>query len=147
MSENITEGRRYTPRTIITMILYGAVFVSNMICIVSFVVSPQDFVRSYQVAGSAGAEAAIRGVGIAFAMWNTTYPFFIINPRRNRTLGIVIIVQQIVGLFGELCIISGLDETTQILSNSLMRFVYFDAGGLVLLLVGYFILRRDNSNI
>lgn len=135
-------NRKLLIEGIIIRILYGAVFISNMICIVAFIIRPEDFVYSYQVYGSAGAEAAIRGIGIAFAMWNTTYPFFIVRPYRNRTLGLVIIAQQAVGLVGELWLISGLDETTELLSRSLMRFVYFDAGGLVLLIIGYVLLHK-----
>lgn len=136
-------NRKLLIEGIIIRILYGAVFISNMICIVAFIIRPEDFVYSYQVYGSAGAEAAIRGIGIAFAMWNTTYPFFIIKPQKNRTLGLVIIAQQIVGLVGELCLISGLDDSLEILSRSLMRFVYFDAGGLVLLIIGYVLLLKN----
>ena len=127
-------------RKIIARLLYLAVFVSNMICIVAFVFNPASYVYSYQVNGAAGAIAAIEGLGVAFAMWNVTYPFFILNKNDNKALGLAIIVQQAVGLVGELYIQSELGEGLEVLRSSITRFVWFDAGGLVLLIAGYIIL-------
>lgn len=134
--------RKSVVADIAVRILYLAVFVSNMICIVAFIAAPSDYVNSYELKAATGGIAAIEGFGVAFAMWNTTYPFFIVNPRRNKTLGLVIIVQQVVGLAGELYIRAGLPATCTVLADSIMRFVWFDAGGLVLLIAGYLILRR-----
>lgn len=127
-------------RKIVARILYLAVFVSNMICIVAFIADPGSYIYSYQVAGAAGAVAAIEGYGVAFAMWNVTYPFFILNKNDNKALGLAIIVQQAVGLVGELYIKAGLGEDCAILADSITRFVWFDAGGLVLLVVGFTVL-------
>ena len=127
-------------RKIIARLMYLAVFVSNMICIVAFVFNPASYVYSYQVNGAAGAIAAIEGLGVAFAMWNVTYPFFILNKNDNKALGLAIIVQQAVGLVGELYIQSELGEGLEVLRSSITRFVWFDAGGLVLLIAGYIIL-------
>ena len=121
----------------IARLLYTAVFISNMICIVAFITSPQDYTASYEVIGSKGAEAAICGIGVAFAMWNVTYPFYIIHPKKNRTLGLAIIVQQLVGLIGELYIQKVYATNLATLSSSITRFVWFDAGGLVLLVSGF----------
>lgn len=124
-------------KNIIARILYLAVFVSNMICIVAFVTDPAGYVGSYQLRGALGAEAAIMGIGVAFAMWNVTYPFFIFGRRENRALGLAIIVQQVVGLAGELYIRAGLGEDCALLKSSIDRFVWFDAGGLVFLVAGF----------
>lgn len=127
-------------KKIVARILYLAVFISNMICIVAFIADPSSYTYSYQVAGAAGAVAAIEGIGVAFAMWNVTYPFFIFNRNDNKALGMTIIVQQAVGLIGELYIQSGLGEECAVLADSITRFVWFDAGGLVLLVAGFIIL-------
>lgn len=127
-------------KKILARILYLAVFISNLICIVAFITNPSSYIYSYQVAGAPGAVAAIEGIGIAFAMWNVTYPFFIFSRRNNSTLGLVIIVQQIVGLVGELYIRAGLSEDCAVLADSIMRFIWFDAGGLVLLIIGFVLL-------
>lgn len=129
-------------RRLIAKLLYTAVFVSNMICIVSFIVDPAGFVGSYQLNGAAGGVAAIQGYGVAFAMWNVTYLFFIPGRKYNPALGLTIIVQQVVGLIGELYIMFGLGEHMEQLTASITRFVWFDAGGLVLLLIGYALYRQ-----
>lgn len=130
-------------KKIIARVLYLAVFVSNMICIIAFIFDPESYTYSYQVTGAMGAKAAIQGLGVAFAMWNVTYPFFICNKKDNFTLGLVIIVQQVVGLIGELVIRAGLSEGCEILADSIDRFVYFDAGGLVLLIAGFVLLKLN----
>ena len=124
-------------RNNIARLTYTAVFISNLICIIAFIFNPADYTYSYGVSGCIGSCAAIQGLGVAFAMWNTTYPFFIIRPDKNKTLGLVIILQQLVGLIGELYIRSTLSADAAVLSSSILRFVYFDAGGLVLLVAGY----------
>ncbi len=126
-------------RSILAGILYAAVFVSNLCCIIPFLMRPEDFIQSYEVCGSNGAVAAIQGFGVAFAMWNVTYPFFIFRPRKDMTLGLVIILQQVVGLVGELYIRHGLPQGLTSLPSAITRFVWFDAGGLVLLLAGFVI--------
>lgn len=133
-------------KNIIARILYTAVFVSNMICIIAFIFNPGDYIYSYGVNGAVGAEAAIMGIGVAFAMWNVTYPFFILKKERNRTLGLVIIVQQLVGLVGELYIQSLLNAEAEVLSDSITRFVWFDAGGLVLLVTGFVLMFAVNKS-
>lgn len=127
---------------IVAKTLYLIVFISNMICIIAFLTDPEGYIYSYQVKGSLGAIAAIQGFGVAFAMWNVTYPFYIFSRKNNKTLGLVIIVQQVVGLIGELYIQSGLSSECEILYDSIERFVFFDAGGLVLLLVGFVIAKN-----
>lgn len=126
-------------RSIVAGVLYAAVFISNMICIIAFLTHPEDFINSYEVNGSNGAVAAIQGFGVTFAMWNVTYPFFIFKPKKDRTLGLVIILQQIVGLAGELFIKHGLPEGLTRLPGAITRFVWFDAGGLVLLIIGFMV--------
>lgn len=132
-------SRNEKVKSITAGVLYGAVLISNLICIVAFLVRPEDFINSYEVNGAKGAVAAIQGFGVTFAMWNVTYPFFIFRPRKDRILGLVIILQQIVGLVGELYIKSQLDASMTRLASSITRFVWFDAGGLVLLVTGFMI--------
>lgn len=136
-------------KQLIARFLYLCVFVSNMICIVAFIADPASYTSSYQVNGAAGAVAAIQGIGVAFAMWNVTYPFFILNRNDNKALALAIIVQQAVGLVGEIYIRSGLGPECAGLNESIVRFIWFDAGGLVLLLTGYAILffGKRNQNI
>lgn len=110
------------------------VFFWNVLCALQFVVAPQDYMGAYGLSGVEGA-AALRGLGIAFLMWNATYPAFIINPQRFRVLGWVVLAQQIIGLGGESLIFFTLPGFTSVLAGSILRFMVFDAAGLILIAV------------
>lgn len=130
----------------IARICYTLVFVSNMYCALAFIFDPTPYVGSYELSAASGGIAAIQGMGVAFAMWNVTYPFFVVNPLKQKALGIVIIIQQIVGLVGELFIKTGLDKGQIVLEGSIMRFVWFDFVGLILLVAGFATLYKLYAN-
>ena len=94
---------------IATRVAFALVFAINVQCALSFVLWPDAYAVSYELSGVPGA-AAVQGLGVAFLMWNATYPAVIVSPRRFRALGVVVIVQQ---------------------------FVAFDALGLVLMAVSF----------
>ena len=84
--------------------------------------------------------AMVAGLGVAFLMWNATYPAVIISPRRFRALYVVVLFQQLIGLVGESCILAhlvGAGLGSSLMAAGIMRFVVFDAGGLVLMLVAF----------
>ena len=111
---------------------FAAVFAVNVQCAVQFVLWPEGFSAAYELSGVAG-EAAVRGIGIAFLMWNVTYPAVIVDPERFRALGWVVLVQQLVGLVGESCLLLTLPTGHDLLASSVLRFVAFDGAGLVLM--------------
>ena len=118
-------------------IAFAAVFALNVMCALQFALDPTAFVGAYQLSGVAG-EAAVRGIGIAFLMWNATYPLFIWKPAKHRSLGIIILAQQLIGCIGETCILMTLPaEGFELLASSIMRFIAFDVGGLVVMLATY----------
>lgn len=117
-------------------VAFTAVFVVNLMCAVQFVVDPGTFAGAYELEGVAG-EAAVRGIGIAFLMWNATYPAFIVAPGRFRVLGWVILTQQAIGLVGESLVFFGLPAGHDVLSASVARFMAFDGAGLVLMGVAF----------
>lgn len=119
-------------------VAFAAVFVVNVMCAVQFVVEPAAFAGAYELAdaGVAG-EAAVRGIGIAFLMWNATYPAFIVAPSRFRVLGWVILAQQAIGLVGESLLLAGLPAGHDVLAASVVRFIAFDGAGLVLMGVAF----------
>lgn len=126
---------------IVTRIAFTAVFALNVMCALQFIVAPGEYVGAYQLEGT-GAEAAIRGFGIVFLMWNATYPLFILKPSKYLALGAVILVQQLIGCIGETCILLTLPpEGTALLASSIQRFIAFDGGGLIVMLVAYLWLR------
>lgn len=125
-----------------TRIAFTAVFALNVMCALQFVIAPGEFAGAYQLSGVSG-EAAVRGIGIAFLMWNATYPLFIWKPSRHMALGVIILVQQLIGCIGETCILLTLpSEGHELLASSIMRFIAFDAGGFVVMLVTFIFMVR-----
>lgn len=117
-------------------VAYTIVFIINVMCALQFALTPQDFAAAYELNGVAG-EAAVRGLGIAFLMWNATYPAFIVAPQRFRVLGWVVLAQQAIGLVGESLLLAGLPAGHDVLASSVLRFIAFDGGGLVLMAAAF----------
>lgn len=117
-------------------IAFAVVFFLNVQCAVQFILWPGSFTGSYELSGVAG-EAAVRGLGIAFLMWNCTYPAVIIRPERFKALGVVVLVQQAIGLVGETLLSASLPGGHAILQGGISRFALFDGLGLVLMLVTF----------
>ena len=121
-----------------------AVFAVNMYCIIHFIFLPENFIGAYELSGVPGI-AALQGIGVAFLMWNVTYPPVIWRPDKHRVLFAVVIAQQIVGLVGESFILLSLPGGYDLLSFNIMRFIIFDAAGLVLLTIGFLLSRRRKT--
>lgn len=117
-------------------VAFALVFAINVQCAVSFVLWPDAFAPAYELSGAAGA-AAVQGLGIAFLMWNATYPAVIANPVRFRALAVVVLVQQAIGLVGESWLRWGLPAGHAALSASIERFILFDGAGLVLMAAAF----------
>ena len=117
-------------------IVFAAVFAVNVDCALSFIVDPGAYAGSYELAGVAG-EAAVRGLGVAFLMWNVTYPGFIAKPQKWPVLGWIILAQQLVGLVGESLILAGLPAGHEVLCAGIRLFIIFDAAGLVLMAAAF----------
>ncbi len=88
----------------------------------------------------------MRGMGVAFLMWNATYPAFIVRPYRFKPLGAVVLVQQAIGFLGEAFILLSLPgQEFELLSASILRFMAFDGAGLALMAVAYWLCFRRAS--
>ncbi len=132
--------------TWIVRVAFTAVFVINVQCALSFALSPANFAAAYELDGVAG-EAAVRGIGIAFLMWNATYPAFIVAPKRFTVLGWVILAQQAIGLVGESLLLASLPAGHDVLAASVVRFIAFDGVGLVVMAAAFacmLIVHRQN---
>ncbi len=125
-------------------ICFCVVFLLNIQCALSFIFVPGNYVASYQLEGSAGM-AAIQGIGVAFLMWNVTYPAFIVAPRKFKVLGWVVIVQQLVGLVGESFILVSIASMSgmELLGSSILRFIIFDGAGLVIMVISFIVLLKS----
>jgi hypothetical protein len=130
----------YRVRIWLARLFAAFVFATNMQCACLFIFDPASAVGAYQIAGP-GATAALQGMGIAFVMWNATYPAVIWNPAQHRIVFAIVIAQQSIGLIGESILRSGLGAEQASLADALGRFVAFDAFGLALLICAFIITR------
>lgn len=117
-------------------IALAAVFVVNMQCAVQFVLWPDAFAPAYELAGFEG-RIAMQGLGVAFLMWNATYPLAIANPVKHRALFGVVLAQQAIGLIGESAILASIPAGHELLASSILRFVAFDGAGLIAMALAF----------
>lgn len=92
--------RRVTAATWVVRLCFAFVFVVNVQCALGFALAPEAYMGAYELGGVPG-RVATQGIGIAFLMWNCTYPLVIWRPERHRALASVVLAQQVVGLVGE----------------------------------------------
>ena len=146
MQKDAAHASKTKPRdlpAIAARIAVALVFALNVQCALQFVLWPASFAGAYELSGVAG-EAAVRGLGVAFLMWNATYPAVIASPRRFRSLYVVVIAQQTIGLIGESAILLSLPAGHKILAESIQRFIAFDATGLVIMAAAFVWLCADS---
>lgn len=113
-------------------VCFAFVFIVNVQCALGFAFAPETYMGAYELSGVPG-RVGIQGIGIAFLMWNCTYPLVVWRPERHRTLAGVVLVQQVVGLIGETLIRATLPAGHDLLASSIDLFITFDALGLVLM--------------
>ena len=90
-------------------VAFAIVFVINVQCALAFVLWPDAYAASFELAGIPGA-AAVRGLGVAFLMWNATYPAVIASPVRFRAVAAIVPVQHAIGLVRETWLRAGLPD-------------------------------------
>lgn len=126
----------------ISRVLVGIVTFFNLDAAFSFLIDPEYFSPAFELSGVPG-HAMIQGMGLLFLMWNIPYIFAILNPVKHFTSLIEANVMQAIGVIGETILLVNLAGTHPIVRSSALRFIFFDASGLILLLLSYFILVRD----
>ncbi len=127
-------------RTWIARILIGLVFFWNIQCALAFILWPERFSPGFELSGAPGA-AAIRGLGVLFLMWNVPYAVALWQPVRQRWSLYEAIAMQGIGLVGESLIFAGIPVAHSLARSSILRFIAFDAAGLLILLAALLISR------
>ena len=125
----------------LSRLLIGIVTAWNLQAAVIFIISPQSFVHAYELSGEVG-EAAVRGVGVLFLMWNIPYLFAVFDPVRYQLAVTFALLMQFTGLIGESYILSTVGIEHAILRTSILRFIAFDGVGLILLFFAWMFLKR-----
>lgn len=105
----------------------------NVQCAVAFLVAPATYAATFELTGAAG-EAAVRGMGVLFLMWNVPYAVALWHPARHRVSLYEAVAMQGIGVVGETLILLSLPTALTIARASIGRFILFDAAGLALLI-------------
>jgi hypothetical protein len=114
-------------------LLIAVVVAWNLECALVFWFNPGIFAPGFELAGIPGA-AAVRGFAVLFVMWNIPYLVALWHPQRHRLSLWEALAMQTVGVVGESFILFSLPAGHAILHASLLRFITFDASGVVVLL-------------
>lgn len=133
-------------RLLISRLLIGIVFFWNVQCAIVFLLWPERYAPGFELSGAAG-EAAIRGIGVLFLMWNVPYAVALWHPVRHRLSLYESTAMQAIGVFGESMIYLTMPAGHMISRLNLGRFILFDAAGLVLLLASIWITSRRYSKL
>ena len=109
------------------------VFTINLLCAFQFIIQPSRYTSSFDLTGESGA-AVIRSIGILFLMWNVPYAFALINPVGNFTALLSVVIMQAIGVIGETWVYFTIPLLLSF-TQSISKFIIFDAVGLILLLL------------
>ena len=125
--------KRVTYRLWAARLLIALVVAWNLECALVFLLSPAGFAPGFELTGIPGL-AAVRGFAVLFVMWNIPYLVALWHPLRHRVSLREALVMQAVGVIGESFILLSLPGGHPFLSASLLRFIIFDASGVIALL-------------
>jgi len=114
-------------------LLIAVVVAWNLECVLVFLLNRGVFSPGFELTGIPGA-AAVRGFAVLFVMWIIPYLVALWHPQRNRLSLWEALAMQTVGVVGESLILFSLPAGHVILHASLLRFISFDAAGVVALL-------------
>jgi len=114
----------------------------NLQAALAFILWPERFAPGFELSGFPGA-AAVRGTGILFIMWNVPYLVALWHPCKYRLALGMALTMQFIGLVGESLILMTLPDENALLHASILRFIVFDGGGLLLLVAAFWLIRRE----
>ncbi len=126
---------------IIARLLIGLVTFFNLQCALYFLFRPADYAPGFELTGVPGS-SIIQGMGLLFIMWNIPYLFALVNPLKYTISLVEAVIMQAVGVFGETILLMVLKGEHPLVKASVLRFIYFDGGGLVLLVIALFLILR-----
>jgi hypothetical protein len=119
-------------------LLIAIVTAWNLQCALIFLLNPGAYAPGFELTGIPG-EAAVRGFAVLFVMWNIPYLLALWQPRRHRLSLWEALAMQTVGVIGESLIFFSLPTGYPSLHTSILRFIAFDAAGVVLLGIAVFL--------
>jgi hypothetical protein len=123
----------------IGQILIGIVVFFNLDSAFSFIFWPDLYSPGFEITGIPG-RAVTQGMGILFLMWNVPYIFALVKPTRYFISLVEAVLMQAIGVFGETLLLVNLPGRHPMITATAMRFILFDGGGLVLLVIALLII-------
>ena len=133
--------KRFSVSPIFARLLIGLVTFFNLQCALYFLFRPADYAPGFELTGVPGS-AIVQGMGLLFIMWNIPYLFALVNPLKYTVSLVEAVIMQAVGVFGETILLLDLKGEHPLVRASVLRFIYFDGGGLVLLALALFLILR-----
>ena len=109
-----------------------------------FIIKPDAFTWGFELNGETG-QAIIQGLGVLFLMWHVPYVFAVWNPIKFRISLYEAILMQTIGVFGESFILVSLSDHHPTVQSTVLRFIAFDAFGLLALIVAAWITRQRRA--
>lgn len=122
----------------VARVLIGGVLFFNLQCALAFLFMPGIFTPGFELSGAVG-EGMVRGMGVLFLMWNVPYVFAVIAPVRFRLALYQAILMQAIGFIGETILLVTFPAGHPAIRATVGRFIIFDGGGLVALLLAAWI--------
>ncbi|MGA2491016.1 MAG: hypothetical protein ABSF99_12680 [Anaerolineales bacterium] len=126
-------------RSWIARLLIAMVVAWNLECALVFLLNPGVYAPGFELTGIPG-DAAVRGLAVLFVMWNVPYLVALWQPQRNQFSLWEALAMQTVGVIGESLILLSIPAEHAVLRNSLLRFIAFDAAGVIALIGAVFLI-------
>jgi hypothetical protein len=125
--------------------LIAIVVFFNLDAAFSFMFRPDLYAQGFEISGIPG-RAVTQGMGLLFLMWNVPYLFALAKPIKNFTSLVEAVLMQAIGVIGETILLLNLPGSHPTITSSTERFIVFDGGGLVLLIIALVITRQIRSS-
>lgn len=121
--------------------MIGVVILWNLQAAIVFLLRPERYAEAFKLQGIASIEL-LRGLGVLFLMWNVPYAVALWHPIRYRVSLYESQAMQFIALIGETAIFLSLPENHEVLRESILRFIFFDTLGLILLILAMLLTRK-----
>jgi len=121
--------------------LIAIVVFFNLDAAFSFMFRPDLYAPGFEISGIPG-RAVTQGMGLLFLMWNVPYLFALVRPVKHFISLIEAVLMQAIGVFGETILLLNLPGSHPLITSTTQRFIIFDGGGLILLIIALIITRQ-----
>ena len=133
--KNQSQSREWIARLLIAIVLG-----MNLACAIDFIARPKLYLSAYELSGEVG-RIVIIGYGIPLLMWQVPYFFALYHPRVQGFIDSGHFYADNWFYRRELAISDHTDENS-VLRGSILRFIWFDGGGLIFLVIAYMVVSR-----